>query len=741
MINETFEKYRKDLLADNSFLFTPIREKYEMLSDEKKQQLQDMNFKESLVSDYILIMYTLSTHPDEVDPEIVALIESWIEKRVDFDWSTIDDNDVLQLFNDKSKDFCEEYLDKVTISSYRSDKYLEMDTLNPCRDSIVCISNRSLFDISLYLKRILSGAKDRVIIMGIDDDRWKNITEKYDAIKIGCVSDNVEEVVSDIKSALSLLEPNGYVILERDVIFADRTLWGNLESELIKEKLLQAYFYDGFSVLLYLQSTEEYKGIHMMLKKIGDARVAFEDKYFRRFVDINIIKAMDYDLSSLVEHPDVELKAGEKAVCLKEFLLPVTQIVKDSGTGRVFKYKNMSTGYNDWLCAPENLDIENLSGNFVKATWPVCVLNKDLRKPIMTYIPAAEMSPVYIGEQFLVYRLDEHVMRPEYFFLLVFNGQFGQTISGRLEEIESYQGGEYWVSETECVYVEDPGLTMKLCNSRVWLNIPVDLEAQDRAVMDAKLVWKVMADREDAQKVLFNELEWLNEEHIRNIKHKTRGDLDCIKGDLSTLMKAFKNSRGQLCLSDKFSPASDRSVEQAIESMLRGLTTVVDTVAELTDVAKNRTEINLYEFFRKYADQSHYANQCNICIFNMAKDLNILVDSKNLQEILDLFIENALRHGKKNDPNAKLIIRISCEDCYNGRCLITLENNGKPMTPRAKDIYFVRDSYAGETANTGQGGADIKKLVTSNHGSVELHAVDDAEYPVGLWMYFDIVNK
>lgn len=756
MANELFEKYKKTILSDNSF-YTKIGVKeFERscrildedpyFSDSEKKDLLKDWFEADKARDfayYILISYTLTIHRDDVDLAFVSSALSLIEKDSEFDWSTITDEDVLALFNKKSQtsmvssmSFHASYLEDMNIHSFDTDEYLEIDTPCPCIDSVIGIS-RNVPGILNYLYMIISGNKSRVIILDAED-RWKTIPNKYKAIRMFCVSDNVKDVLSDVESALKHLKPGGYVILERNILDENNGIWKELQSELIKANLLQAYVHD-FNETLYLQSESDYKGVYVVSKRRDGEH--FEHRFYRQFIDINIVEANDYDLSSFVRHPDLIMRKGDRAVRLKEILTPITKVEENHKVGRVFKYKNMSTGYNDWCCTPEDLDLENVNGTFVKATWPVCVLNQDLRKPRMTYICASEENPVFIGEQFLTFRMNESIIKPEYFFLLVFNGQFAQFVSKHLGEIESDMSGEYQISATEWDYFEDPGMAVKLSDSYVWFSVPVGFDAQDREIKETKLVWKVMADKENAYKVLFEELEWLNEQHIRNIKHKTRGDIDSIKGDLTTLKKAFKRNNNQLRLDDSFNIARDRSVEEAIDSMLRGLTKVVDTVSELTGIAMNQKEINLYDFFLKYADESHYANQCNICIFNMAKDLNIIVDPSNLQNVIDLFIENALRHGKKDDLDANLIIRISCEDCYDGTCMIALENNGKPMSPRAKEIYFVRDSYAGETANTGQGGAEIKRLVNSNHGRVELCAIDEDEYPVRLRMYFTISNK
>lgn len=758
MRNVAFERLKKDMLSENCFYTRPYRKWYESIGMDEGIFKR---FKREELAAYSLMMYCLSKYSDQIEPEIKSMIESWIEKVVVYDWASLDDKYILSLcFAEKlilTESFYEKYLKEMNIPISKSASYLEINAIRPCQDSIVGVTNNNFHSILGYLIHFLRGNNHQPFF-------WPNINSQdiakknFDAIlllgSIGKTFNTAEQVFSNIQDSLRFLKPEGCVIYEqlsyihncfslddKTTIQYEKRKLHDILSKLYEAKLLRAVVHKEGAILIYVYP-QYAGGIHFLGEK--DNIQPFDDKYIRKSFDFKALKGID--LYYYLEHIALDLHSNEIPVTLRDVLKPLapTSIVNEQG--RIFKYKNMSTGYDNWKCNPEDLDTENVTGTFIKATGPVCVLNQNLRNPVMTYIYASENEPVYFREShFMVFTINESIICPEYFYHILFNGEFLAFFSEEtflhIENFPMVAGG----------FVDDEGVTVRfanradaLCSSMLWLKVPREIEIQERTFESAKAVWNVMAGRVESQKAKINELEWLNEDHIRNIKHKIHGDLGTVKRDFLTLNKAFERNKGQLKLCDKFSssPNSKRTVEDALGTIMRGLNKAIETVAELTEVAMKKKEINIYEFYSEYVANTHYANQCDIQFSQCAKNLNIIIDPGDLVKVTDLFIENAIRHGKLDEQGTGLKIRMGCKDLFDGQCLITLENNGKKMPPRAKEIYFTRGGYVGETGNTGQGGADIKRAIEANGGKVDLDrsVPDDAEYPVCLMINFPVSN-
>ena len=116
-------------------------------------------------------------------------------------------------------------------------------------------------------------------------------------------------------------------------------------------------------------------------------------------------------------------------------------------------------------------------------------------------------------------------------------------------------------------------------------------------------------------------------------------------------------------------------------------------------------------------------------------DLNLNLD--NFHELLDLLLDNALRHGFI-DPEKIHIFRITvCLDPDQGNLIISVSNNGKPM-PEGMDTrrFITRDAHAGETGNTGIGGAQVHAIMQHFGGSVTLENDDSSLFPVTFTLTF-----
>ena len=109
-----------------------------------------------------------------------------------------------------------------------------------------------------------------------------------------------------------------------------------------------------------------------------------------------------------------------------------------------------------------------------------------------------------------------------------------------------------------------------------------------------------------------------------------------------------------------------------------------------------------------------------------------------LTDMLDNIVGNAVRHGFVKEGDNEYIISFEMEITNNGMCRLSISNNGKPMSERAKDIYFERGAFAGPTGHTGIGGAIVKGVCDQFNGNVFIS--ENEKYPVVIVVEFPVLN-
>ena len=454
--------------------------------------------------------------------------------------------------------------------------------------------------------------------------------------------------------------------------------------------------------------------------------------YFQKSISLSMLKDLNYNLNL----PQIEcmLEYGEKGLSIHKFLHPYSFIKHEDKEGYLFCYKNFAEGYESVIIQPTDLDIDNIE-KCRKAISPVLIMSKEKTEPHIVYVNASESMSVFIPYSYMVFSLDENIVCPEYLYYLCQNGTWSSVIESCTDLFSGYAHS----------YVDPFGELVDVTGEDLFLNechiVPIpSLSIQRQKIEDARLLQKVMDDKNRAKEVLFNQKKWLNESHIRNTKHRLTNDLFPIATGLDLLKNYLNKSGGHIQKDDMISKVTGLTVETLIENLLDSVKIVENTVSDFTNMKKytDKCKICISEFLKSYCENlsQKYTTPFNIEMRGLDICAKIEISRLALTDMLDNIVGNAVRHGfvKDNDN----IISFEIEITNNGMCRLSIANNGVPMSERAKSIYYERGAFAGSTGHSGIGGAIVKDVCDQFKGKTYISEKEG--FPVVIVTEFPVLN-
>ena len=583
----------------------------------------------------------------------------------------------------------------------------------------------------------------------------QNIKFKAALLSYSEVINDMSRILNDIEDVFSRLEDGGVLtICVNHLFFQGKTGIQvgieDLTKALLEQNALEAIVDSKYLDRLFiLRKNKEHNGIWLLSRRIFDSKQKseYEDEYYRKYLTPEQIETCRYDVEDMLGFGELDIQPGEAAYDLSMILLPYQSEMHNDTYGRVFKYRNQAKNFNTVVCDATTIDEDFVDSSMVKVTGRVGVIHSDLRNPMFTYVVATDKEPVYFRKDYLVYKLDESKICPEYLYLLFYNGRFSKCLTETaISHLYSNWYGTY-MHDGQLYETPNPELVEKLISPEMeaydmWLSVPRNLDVQREQVDNAMLIAKVLENKIKARELLFNNKEWLNEQHIRNIKHRIKNGLTPISTDLMELIEIMKMSDEGITLTDIFSLKSKRTVGDMLQSLVNMTLTVGANVEALTKTIRNGkryTKTSLKSLLDNYAEKSPFTNQCAIeLLYNSMEDLELIVCTEDMVEVFDLIFENAVRHGFSQIVDKLPKMRIFAREMKNGQLILDISNNGAPISERGKEEYFVRGSYAGKTGHSGIGGARIKEVIEANSGRAEIFADLYEDFPVTVRLHLPV---
>lgn len=712
-----------------------------VLENEKNTELfarkgmKDMLFavqKDQDAEDYMLLSYGLSFINDKVFRNLLQenLSNLVFEDMIAIDWTGITPKFFLSYIVEIDKS-----IDRFPSLNRKLDDYKSNNSYAPFSNSLLK-SETKRFVTDLYcffIESILSFLKygKQTIILGNSGEEWEQVkSEKFDTIYLDCTK-RTNSLIEDLNNALLHLTDDGVIFVETNKGYGDY----DFRKYIIDNSMLEAYFNNSIPPRhsIYIIRKKHVSNVYIETLQVNADSYVRND-YYQKTISLSILKDLNYSLN--LSQIECILEYGEKGISTHNLLKPYSFIKHEDKEGHMFCYKNFAGGYETVIIKPTDLDVDKVE-KCRKAISPVLIMSKEKTEPHIVYVEASESLPVFIPNSYMAFSLDENVVCPEYLYYLCQNGTWQSVIESCTDLFSGYAHS----------YIDPFGNVVDVTGEDIFLHechiVPIpSLPIQRQKIDDARLLKKVMNDKDRAKEALFNQKEWLNEAHIRNTKHRLTNDLFPLATGIDLLHSYLVKSDGYIKKDDKISKITGLTVESLVDNMLDSIKAIENTVSDFTNIRKytDISKICISEFLRNYSKNLPQKYSVPFSVETKGLDVcaKIEISRTALTNMLDNIVGNAVRHGFVKEGHNEYVISFDMEITNSGMCRLSISNNGKPMSERAKDIYFERGAFAGPTGHTGIGGAIVKDVCDQFNGIVFI--AENEMYPVVIAVEFPVLN-
>jgi len=539
----------------------------------------------------------------------------------------------------------------------------------------------------------------------------------------------MESILQDLNNAFLHLTDDGVVIVETNL--RNHLKDFDFRKYVIDNSMLEACFLGSTPTYIV---RKEGTSSEVYIEQVEYSNSYIGKKLHQNSISLSLLKDINYNMNaSAIE---CLLTYGEKGVSISKLLQPYSFADHKDKEGYLFCYKDFANGYNSVVIKPTDLDVDKVE-KCRKAISPVLIMSKEKTEPHIVYVEASESLPVFIPYSYMAFSLDENVICPEYLYYLCQNGTWQSVIESCTDLFSGYAHS----------YIDPFGDVVDVTGEDIFLHechiVPIpSLPIQRQKIDDARLLQKVMDDKNRAKEMFFNQKEWLNEAHIRNTKHRLTNDLFPLATGIDLLHSYLVKSDGYIKKDDKISKITGLTVESLVDNMLDSIKAIENTVSDFTNIRKytDISKICISEFLRNYSKNLPQKYSVPFSVETKGLDVcaKIEISRTALTNMLDNIVGNAVRHGFVKEGHNEYVISFDMEITNSGMCRLSISNNGKPMSERAKDIYFERGAFAGPTGHTGIGGAIVKDVCDQFNGIVFI--AENEMYPVVIAVEFPVLN-
>lgn len=532
------------------------------------------------------------------------------------------------------------------------------------------------------------------------------------------------------------------ILIDSERLLASDSMY-EFRKKIIEESLLEIHIGGSslFADIYILRTHSAAENILFNFVNAHQNSVAVSDNFLtlHNKLSKSDVESIDYNFSATSD-----LLTGQKGIAYSFrdlFSVPKTGVEekKTSGVFHVFQMKDMP---HDFVGAVKNwadLDEIEISGSFNVLTDSKLIFFIGDEKIQCCYVEASSDRPVIVGHQFAVLDLNTEILCPEYMQVLCAKGTLEKVFDGEFMKREQFR-------YTDCDY--DPYVVgedffytpeKKILSISTMIQIP-SLEMQRKEILDAQFINASAIERERALEMLLAEKTWLNEEHIRNIKHRIGNELVPVKNDVDAIYKLFQKHPEGITLETV--RGKNEKVSEILSRLLRCISTVSESLHDLTRTVDkgNLKPVDIIATVQDFVKNAVSEQSFNIKMKVLDEIIYVNGSINMINSILRNIVDNAVRHGFIDKSRSDYAVQISIDKDGNGNCVLDVKNNGIPMNEYARGIYFKRGSVAGSTGHSGIGGADIKETACAMGGDATL-LTDDSAWPVCVRISLPIINS
>lgn len=722
------------------------KENYEMynfvLEDEDKDSgiftiegMKDRIFaihKDKDAKDYMLLSYGLSYIKDKVFRNLLQenLSTLVFEDMMAIDWTGITPKNLLSYIgkNDKSIDLYPSLNNKL-------DDYKSNNSYAPFSNSLLKgETKRFVTDFYCYfIESILSFLKygKQTIILGNSGEEWGQVkNEKFDTIYLDCTK-RTNSLTEDLNNALLHLTDDGVIFVETNKGYGDY----DFRKYIIDNSMLEAYFNNSIPPRhsIYIIRKKHVSNVYIETLQVNADSYVRND-YYQKTISLSILKDLNYSLN--LSQIECILEYGEKGISTHNLLKPYSFIKHEDKEGHLFCYKNFAEGYESVIIKPTDLDVDKVE-KCRKAISPVLIMSKEKTDPHIVYVEASESLPVFIPYSYMAFSLDENVVCPEYLYYLCQNGIWQSVIESCTDLFSGY-AYSYIDPFGDVVDVTGEDILLHECHIVPIPSLPI----QRQKIDDARLLQKVMDDKNRAKEVLFNQKDSSYKEYIREVKHQLTNEMFPVANNIDLLRNFVVFSKDRISATDRILQTKNTTVKDVMDSIYNGFKVVEERLKLLTNDKSYNDYIlrfDVIEYIQRYCEELRLKYPSYTIDFKFDNVFPVIKMSPTaFNDILDNIVWNAIRHGFLDNNRQDYVLSFSVK-VENGKCCLSIANNGLPMSKRAKEIYTLRGKKAGDTGHDGLGGYTIFSNCELFDG--KLHAIEGNDiFPVIISMDFPVLN-
>lgn len=365
----------------------------------------------------------------------------------------------------------------------------------------------------------------------------------------------------------------------------------------------------------------------------------------------------------------------------------------------------------------------------VKITEPLFAVgySKDC---MLVYLEASVESPLYVGNNEILYKLVYDKIKPMYLALLfsklmvekeVFWGT--QKLNSKFDRFIRHQIVPVIPIPEQIIMVEDA--VAKYHQSIL------SQHKMERYIEEIKTQYKnEVSSRKHNMRPYLRELKASNDIALEILNDSN--DLDELKAELLPLLLKMEKDRKHLSeIIDHLSQIDKFAEEELID--------VLDFVSERMRYHAEKAHFNMKISMSKFPEE-----ELNGSYYSKTYGTYALISSYDFGRMIDCIVENAVTHGFDGDGYGhNLNVDIDAIDMENW-FHISFTNDGNPL-PEGFDInrYGLLGEKAGKYAGTGDGGHQVVSIANHFGGYVTLESSDvDAENPfVTITVHLPIYDK
>lgn len=552
-----------------------------------------------------------------------------------------------------------------------------------------------------------------------EEDFKREDNGRYNTIILqvsSCKDQTAEGIASNIKELASLTDR--VILFDTKETLSSKEMFA-FRKEIIDSNLLEV-FVSGESIftdtyILRTSGQGDDAEIHLVCDGINYMGDNILNNHFTRSKSDLISVGYDFKAASKL----ISRQAGRGYAFNKLFYTPNSGVEEQNVTGRypVFQMKDFPNDFSNVILHSSDLDLCEISGIFSVVTENKAVLYIGDDKIRVCYIEASIDHPIYVGRQFLVLDLNTDVLDPRYVHLLCSKG-----IMERVFDKDSFERKWFRYSEFDNTVKITPEMKIGYLSS--WIQIP-SKKSQLKEFTDAQFINASSADRQRALETMLAEKTWLNEEHIRNIKHRIGNELVPIKNDIEAFSRLFQNHPDGLTLETV--RGKGEKVSKILERLNRDVSKVTESLQDLTRTIDkgDLKPVDIVSVVREFSIDLGKKQGYELIIEAADEHIYINGSINMINSILRNIVDNAIRHGFVDKKREDYAIKVVVSKDGSGNCVLDVKNNGEAMSPIALENFFKRGSVAGTTGHSGIGGADVKDTANAMGGEATLPICED----------------